>query len=100
MTLLIADHLWICERCHLQDVTHEPRPHTRFHACGAMGGLTMPMQRKGERVKVTIVEREDYIGGETVTTVAGRPIMSVVTERSDGQDCVVYAPAARGGAVG
>lgn len=95
--LLMADRLWVCDRCKLQDVTHEARPHTRFHSCPALGGLTMPMTEAGDRVKVTVKEREDYIGDEIVTSVAGRPIMSVVTERGDGSnDVVVFAPAAHG----
>jgi hypothetical protein len=55
------------------------------------------MVEAGDRVKVTVNEREDYIGDETVTSVGGRPIMSVVTERQDGSnDVVVFAPAAHG----
>ena len=93
--LLRGDHLWVCPNCKAQDVTHEARPHTRFHACAALHGLAAPMVKAGDRVKISIREREDYVGNEIVTTVAGRPIMSVVTERSDGSnDVVVYAPAA------
>ncbi len=100
-TLLMAEQLWECPRCKATDVTREAKPHTRFHACPALSGLTMPMVEASARVKVTIVEREDYIGDETVTTVGGRPIMSVVTQREDGSnDVVVYAPAAKGGSNG
>jgi hypothetical protein len=60
-----------------------------------MAGLTAPMVREGERVKVSTVEREDYIGDEVVTRDGnGRPIMSVVVEREDGTDVSVFAPAA------
>jgi hypothetical protein len=103
-TLVRAERLWVCSKCRMTDITREARPHTRFHPCAGMGGLAMPMVPADTRVKVTVHEREDFIGNETVTTVAGRPIMSVTTERPDGSnDVVVYAPRAsasiRGGDV-
>lgn len=50
----------------------------------------------GEKVGVSIVERGDYIGSELVQTDGnGRPVMAVVTERADGQDCTVFAPTAQ-----
>jgi hypothetical protein len=53
------------------------------------------MVEAGTRVQVTINEREDYVGDETVTSVGGRPIMSIVTTRADGSnDVAVYAPTA------
>jgi hypothetical protein len=55
----------------------------------------------GTRCKVEAAEREDYVGKEMVQTDGeGRPVMSVVTTRDDGQDCAVLAPCAtsRGGA--
>ncbi len=53
------------------------------------------MVSAGTRAKVTANEREDYIGTEQVQTDAeGRPVMSIVTEREDGQDVVVFAPTA------
>ena len=94
--LIVPNHWWDCPFCGLEDLTHESRPHTRFHACRAYAGLTMPMVRRGTGGHLRVKEREDYIGDETVTTVEGRPIMSVVTEREDGQDAVVYAPVAKG----
>lgn len=94
-TIVTPQRVWTCSRCKASDVTREARPHTRFHACPAMHGLTMPMVEEGTTVQVTIVEREDYIGDETVTTVGGRPIMSIVTERTDGSnDVAVFAAAA------
>lgn len=49
----------------------------------------------GVRCKVAAREREDYIGRELVQTDGdGRPVMSVVTTRDEGEDCVVYAPCA------
>jgi hypothetical protein len=53
------------------------------------------MVEEGQKVNITSNEREDYIGKEDVQTDAeGRPIMNVIIEREDGQDCVVYAPTA------
>jgi hypothetical protein len=57
-----------------------------------------PLIKAGVRAKVEAVEREDYIGDELVQLDAnGRPIMSVITTRDDGQDCAIYAPTATGG---
>jgi hypothetical protein len=67
----------------------------RFHACPGLSGLTAPMVRAGTRCKVEAVEREDYVGQEDVQLDGnGRPVMSVVTTRDDGQDCTVFAPTA------
>jgi hypothetical protein len=86
---------WVCPNCTHQHVTREARPHTPFHPCRGLRGLTAPMVEAGTKAKVEAVEREDYVGDERVTTDAeGRPVMSVVTTRDDGQDCAVFAPMA------
>lgn len=87
---------WECPNCDLKQATKEARPHTRFHACAGLAGLTAPMVREGERVKVTAREREDYIGAEDVQyDTDGRPVAQVVTERPDGStDVIVFAPTA------
>lgn len=93
--LLAVEHRWSCPNCDLEDVTHEASPHTRFHPCRGLAGLTAPMVPAGTRCKVTAHEREDYIAGELVQTDGnGRPVMSVVTTRDDGTDIAVYAPTA------
>jgi hypothetical protein len=96
--LLSAEHRWTCPNCDLEQVTHETRPHTRFHACaGLRGGLTAPMVPAGTRCKVEAVERADYVGSELVQLdPTGRPVMAVVTTRDDGMDCAVFAPTAVG----
>ena len=95
--ILRPQHLWSCPNCTATDMTHEPRPHTRFHICNGLRGLTAPMVPAGTRCKVEAVEREDYVGKERVQTDAnGRPVMSVVTVRDDGQDVAVLAPTASG----
>lgn len=95
LPLVVPTQRWACPKCGLADVTHEARPHTRFHPCRGMKGLTIPFLPAGSRADIRAVEREDYIGTEKVQTDGeGRPVMSVVIERPDGQDAVVYAPAA------
>jgi ribosomal protein L35AE/L33A len=54
------------------------------------------MTREGERVNVTVREREDYVGDEVVTRDGeGRPIMAVNVERAHGNDVAVFAPMAK-----
>jgi hypothetical protein len=92
---LSAETHWICPNCPAVDVTHEVEPHTRFHDCAGLAGLTAPMVREGVKCKVEAVEREDYVGNEDVRyDDNGRPIMSVLTTRDDGNDLVVFAPTA------
>lgn len=87
---------WSCPNCDLVHVTHEARPHTPFHPCRGLRGLVSPFVPAGTRAKVEAREREDYVGGESVRKDGeGRPIMSVVTTRDDGQDVAVFAPVAR-----
>ena len=97
MTLLLdTTRRWYCPNCPLEEVTHEARPHTRFHACPGLRGLTAPMLPAGTKAKVEAKEREDYIGTEKVRLdpERGRPVMSVVTTRDDGTDAIVFAPTA------
>lgn len=94
MVLLQPTQRWVCPNCSLEQVTHESRPHSRFHQCPGLNGLTAPMVPAGTKAKVTAHEREDYIGNDQVQLHEGRPVMSVVTERDDGQDVVVFAPTA------
>lgn len=100
--ILSPEQRWECPNCTSTDVTHEAQPHTRFHACRGLKGLTAPFIPAGTRCKVEAVEREDYIGKEVVTTDGeNRPIMRVETTRDEGNDVVVFAPLAQsGGGVG
>ena len=95
-TILSTERLWACPNCTTVQKTTEPRPHTRFHACPGLHGLTAPMVPAGTRCKVETHEREDYIGTDKVQLHEGRPVMSVVTTRDDGQDTAVFAPVASG----
>lgn len=93
MIILNPSHFWECPNCNFKDVTHEAEVHSRFHNCAGLKGLSAPMVPAGTKARVYAREREDYINNETVQTDGdGRPIMSVVTEREDGQDVAVYAP--------
>lgn len=93
--LLQPERRWSCPNCTLEQVTHEARPHSRFHACRGLKGLTAPMVPAGTSCKVEAVERADYVGKEHVTVDGdNRPVMSVVTTRDNGQDCAVFAPTA------
>lgn len=95
---LAVERRWECPNCELKQVTHEAQPHTRFHACRGLRGLTAPMVPAGTRCKVEAVERGDYVGKEMVQTNAeGRPVMAVRTTRDNGTDVAVFAPCATGG---
>lgn len=94
--LAAPDRRWECPRCGLVDTTPGGGPpQTRMHTCRALGGITAPMVPAGTRAEMRAVLREDYLGGERVQTDdRGRPVMAVVVERDDGQDCAVLAPLA------
>ena len=99
--VLQPEQRWECPNCTLTDVTHESQPHTRFHACRGLLGLTAPMVPAGTRCKVEAVERQDYVGRELVQRDGeDRPVMAVVTTRDDGTDCAVLAPCATFGLEG
>jgi hypothetical protein len=93
---LSTERRWSCPNCTVEDVTHDPRPHSRFHVCKGLRGLTAPLVPAGTKAKVEAVERGDYIGAERVRLTDGRPVMAVITTRDDGQDVTVYAPSATG----
>jgi len=93
--LLRVETRWSCPNCPATDVTFEPRPHTRFHRCAGLLGLDVPFVVDGTACKIEAVERADYVGSDIVQLAGdGRPYMSVITTRDDGQDCTVYAPCA------
>lgn len=94
--LLRAEWRWECPNCTVTDVTYEAAPHTRFHTCRGLRGLTAPMVPTGSDCKVTAVERDDYVGSEMVQVDGeGRPVMAVITARADGSnDVAVLAPCA------
>lgn len=92
--VITAIHQWYCPNCGATDTTTEKRPHSQFHTCPKMHMMSAPMLLAGTKAKIEAREREDYIGNERVQLFEGRPIMSIVTTRDDGQDAIVYAPTA------
>lgn len=86
---------WECPNCDTKDSTREVQPHSRFHSCPGLAGLTAPLVVEGTACKVEAVEREDYIGDEDVQyDNNGRPAAQVITTRDDGTDCIAFAPTA------
>lgn len=100
VVMLDPRQMWHCPACGQEHLSREARPHTPFHACAALGGLSAPYIAAGQRGEHRVIEREDYVGGELVRLVDGRPVMSIVTVRDDGQDCTVFAPTATASAEG
>jgi hypothetical protein len=92
--MLDTTRRWYCPNCSQEAVTTDAGPHTRFHACAGLHGLTAPLLPSGTKAKVEVRERDDYIGTDRVMLHEGRPVMSVVTTRDDGQDAIVFAPTA------
>jgi hypothetical protein len=88
-----APQLWYCPNC---DAAARTSTDTLpMHACPGLHDLNIPLVKHGTKCKIEAVEREDYVGREMVQTGShGRPIMSVITTRDDGQDCTIYPPAA------
>lgn len=92
---------WYCPACGRTLAVNKPASVTPFHPCPKMGLLSTPFVPAGTRAKLEIVERGDWVGGETVTVAAdGRVPMSIVTTRDDGMDCTVFAALAEGSAHG
>lgn len=96
VVLAPPEHRWECSRCDHTAVTYEARHHSQFHSCAGLRGLTAPMTPAGERVKVSMIEREDFIADEVVTLDdEGRPAMAIEVEYEDHSDVSVFAPAAK-----
>lgn len=100
MTVLLEPPVtrWECPNCDTRSATREVDPHSRFHACPGLAGITAPLVPEGTRCKVTAHERGDYIGAEDVRyDNTGRPVMTVETVRDNGNDLIVFAPTAHMG---
>jgi hypothetical protein len=93
---LTPEHCWSCPNCTTTRITNEPRPHTPFHPCRGLKGLSAPLVAAGSDCVVEAKEREDYVGRELVQSDGeARPVMSIVTRYGDGRnDCAVLAPCA------
>jgi len=75
----------------------KPNGQPVLHNCSGHGGLLVPMVSDGTRAKITVVEREDYVGKEQIGLHENRPVMAVSVAREDGEDRVIFAPTAVGG---
>jgi len=90
--------MWSCPNCPTEARLALPKPgQVHLHACSGLRGLLAPLLPAGTKAKVVVVEREDYVRDEIVQRdpELGRPVMSVVTTRDEGQDTIVFAPTAR-----
>lgn len=97
--LLNSEVHFVCPNCPQSVVLPTLPSKPVMHHCPGLHFLA-PFVQEGLDCKVEANEREDYVGQEMVRTDdQGRPIMSVVTTRNDGQDCVVFAPTAKAGVV-
>lgn len=101
--LLDPTRYWECPACSAQFVTHILQPHAPFHPCKSskMKGALVPYVEKGVKASLRINRREDYQGTDIVTVDGeGVPVMSVTTQREDGEDCMIFAPCIRLGIFG
>ncbi len=93
--LTVPETRWECPNCTATEVTRIAGPHSRYHACRGLRGLTAPMVPAGTKAKVVAHEPQDYIGGDVVQVDGeGRPVMAIETTRDDGNDVTVLAPCA------
>jgi len=96
MSGVVMGNHWTCPNCESWATTYDAK--VPMHPCkggGPTAGLMVPLVPVGVKAKVETFERPDYVNHEKVQTNAhGRPIMSTVVTRDDGQDCTVYAPCA------
>lgn len=84
---------WYCPQCSSLARTVDSK--IPMHPCRGIKGLMAPLIPIGTKGESKSVERQDYIGKETVQRDSdGRPVMAVLTTRDEGQDCTVFAPCA------
>jgi hypothetical protein len=58
-----------------------------------MRGAWVPFVVAGTKAALRINRREDYQGSDNLTCDGeGVPVMSVTTQRDEGEDCTVFAP--------
>lgn len=82
---------WYCPNCNAEARSLKTDSKKAFHPCPKIPGLMSPMLIKGQSGKIVARVREDYVGKELVQCDAnGRPIMSVVVTRDEGEDVAVY----------
>jgi hypothetical protein len=83
---------WHCKGCTAEAVTFDDS--IPMHYCGS-SGLPIPLTGIDLPAKITVVEREDYIGNEIQRKSSdGKPVQCVLIETEDGVDAYAYAPVA------
>lgn len=93
--MLDPTRYWYCPECPIQHVTKILQPCSPLHFCtsSTMRGAMTPLVERGVKARLRINRREDYQGTDILTTDGeGRPVMSITTQRDDGEDCHAFAP--------
>lgn len=86
---------WYCPACHREDATRIAGPHSHYHQCAKLRGAWVPFVEQGIKAGIRVNRRGDYVGSDIVTVDGeGQPVMSVTTERDDGEDIAIFAPCA------
>lgn len=99
MTLPLVTRIvtFYCPNCGKEETIKVPaKPVSRMHVCPKLHMLSAPMLEAGIKAKVEARLRDDYVGKDIVQTAPedGKPYMSVVTTRDNGNDVRVFAPTA------
>lgn len=84
---------WYCPECKLEaQSTQRGMP---LHSCPQLQGVMAPMVKQGVKARLKVNFREDFVKKDLVTTDAnGRVVMSITTQRDDGEDLLVHSPCA------
>lgn len=91
--------MWECTRCDVTSATADAQPGIPMHDCPGMAGMRIPFSPAGQSAKVTMHEREDYVGREDVQRDAdGRVWMACTVTTDQAEHLAVYAPTAHAGA--
>jgi len=89
---------WSCSAagCTAAAVTGPASTKVPWHPCPGTGGAVVPLIRAGERARVVLTPREDYVAGELVQRAPdGRVLGAAQVQRWDGSnDVIVFAPTA------
>lgn len=89
------DRNWQCNSCGKLHVTRATgQVVTPMHQCASHAGTWVPFVPAHDKGVLRIEERQDYIGpnSSVLFDANGRAIMSVYTQRDDGEDVHIHAP--------
>lgn len=101
--LELPEHHWHCPPCGRTSVTREAEPHAQLHPCPKSAGLLTPyVPASVGKVKVTVLERQDYERHSGLSSPAltetlrrddsGRPAMGVAVEHDAGAHTLLFVP--------